>query len=177
MAVSGHDNVVRSTKRANESGQALVEFALSATMMLILVFGLIDFSRAIFIAQVIANLSGEGSSMASRGTTLSDTAAAVIAASAPLNLSVSGQVIVSSVFNNNNKVQLTGQVSQGGIGATSQIGSSIGGTASLPSIVIPQLNQTVYVTEVFYAYKPITPIGNLLTGTVLPSRLYDVAYY
>ena len=99
MAVSGHDNVVRSTKRANESGQALVEFALSAIMMLILVFGLIDFSRAIFIAQVIANLSGEGSSMASRGTTLSDTAAAVTAASAPLNLSVSGQVIVSSVFN------------------------------------------------------------------------------
>jgi Flp pilus assembly protein TadG len=177
MAVSGHDKVVRSTKRANESGQALVEFALSATMMLILVFGLVDFSRAIFIAQVIANLTGEGSSMASRGTTLSDTAAAVIAASAPLNLSVSGQVIVSSVFNNNNKIQLTGQVSQGGIGATSQIGSSIGGTASLPSIVIPQLNQTVYVTEVFYAYKPITPIGNLLTGTVLPSRLYDVAYY
>ena len=59
------------------------------------------------------------------------------------NLSVNGQVIVSSVFNNNNRIQLTGQVSQGGIGATSLIGSVIGGTAILPATVVPQLNQTV----------------------------------
>lgn len=166
-----------SSNRANDSGQALVEFALSATLMLTLVFGLVDFSRAIYVAQVIANLSAEGSSMASRGTTLSDTAAAVVAASAPLNLAVNGQVIVSSVFNNNNRIQLTAQVSQGGMGATSLIGSVIGGTVVVPATVVPQLNQTVYVTEVFCKYQPITPIGNFLTGTVLPSRLYDVAYY
>ncbi len=177
MAASDRDNVVRYAKRTNDSGQALVEFVLSATLMLTLVFGLVDFSRAIYIAQVIANLTGEGSSMASRGTTLSDTATAVVAASTSLNLSTSGQVIVSSVFNNNNKIQLTGQVSQGGIGSISQIGSVIGGTAILPATVVPQLNQTVFVTEVFYKYQPITPIGNLLTGTVLPSQLYDVAYY
>ena len=139
---------------------------------------MVDFSRAIFIEQVITNLTGEGSSMASRGTSLSNTAAAVVSASSPLNLNVSGQVIVSSVFNNNNKIQLSGQVSQGGLGATSLIGSVIGGTAVLPALVTPQLNQTIYVTEVFYKYQPITPIGNLLTtNLVLPRRLYDVAYY
>jgi len=164
-------------KREGDSGQALVEFALSATMLLTLVFGLIDYSRAIYLVQVITNLAGEGSSMASRGTTLSDTAAAVVAASGPLNLGTHGQVIVSSVFNNNNKIQLTAQVSQGGIGAVSQIGSVIGGIVVLPATVTPQLNQTVYVTEVFCAYKSITPIGTLLTGTILPSQLYDVAYY
>lgn len=177
MATSGRNGAAHNTRRVNDSGQALVEFALSATLMLTLVFGLVDFSRAIYISEVITTLTGEGSSMASRGTTLSDTAAAVIAASAPLNLSVSGQVIVSSVFNNNNRIQLAAQVSQGGLGATSRIGGVIGGTASLPSTVVPQLNQTVYVTEVFYKYKPITPIGNLLDGTILPSRLYDIAYY
>ncbi len=177
MAAWAGNTVGTSAKRKKNSGQALVEFALSATLMLTLVFGLVDFSRAIYIAEVIANLTGEGSSMASRGTTLSDTAAAVVAASSPLNLSVNGQVIVSSVFNNNNKIQLTAQVSQGGTGATSLIGTVVGGTAILPATVVPQLNQTVYVTEVFYNYKPITPIGNFLTGTVLPSRLYDIAYY
>jgi Flp pilus assembly protein TadG len=177
MAAPDHYNAARASGGPRDSGQALVEFALSATLMLTLVFGLVDFSRAIYIAQVIANLTGEGSSMASRGTTLSDTAAAVVAASSALDLSTSGLVIVSSVFNTGSKVQLTAQVSQGGISASSHIGNVIGGTAILPSTVVPQTNQTVYVTEVFYKYKPITPIGNLLAGTVLPSQLYDVAYY
>ncbi len=160
----------------SDGGQALVEFALSASLLLTLLFGLIDFSRVIYFEEVMTNVTGEGASMASRGTSLSDTAAAVITAASELNLSSNGQVIVSAVINNNNKIQLTGQVSQGGIGAASQIGRVIGGNANLPSAASPQANQTVYVTEVFCKFEPITPIGNFLTP-LLPSQLYDVAYY
>lgn len=145
--------------------------------MLILIFGLIDLSRAIFDAQVIANLSGQGSSMASRGTSLANTAAAVAASSAPLNLNTSGRVIVSAVFNSNSVLKLTGQAAQGGITSLSRVGSVIGGTATVPASAVPQLNQTVYVTEVFYSFQAITPIGNFLSETFLPSQLYDVAYY
>ena len=173
---SGYRNKSRCRRQRDDSGQALIEFALSATILLTLLFGLIDFSRAIYARQVIANLTGEGSSMASRGTTLPDAAAAVVVAGSPLNLSVHGQVIVSSVFNNNGKIQLTGQISRGAIGATSLIGRVIGGTATVPQAVVPQANQTIFVTEVFYQYRPITPIGSFLT-TILPSQLYDVAYY
>ena len=163
--------------RGRDSGQAILEYALSATVMLILIFGLIDLSRAIFVAQVIANLSGQGSSMASRGTTLANTAAAVAASSAPLDLNRSGRVIVSAVFNSNSVLKLTGQAAQGGIASISHVGSVIGGTAKVPASATPQLNQTVYVTEVFYHFRAITPIGNFLSKTFLPSQLYDVAYY
>ena len=136
----------------DNSGQTLLEFA---TILPTLLFGLIDFSRAIYAKQVIANLTGEGSSMASRGTSLSDAAAAVVVAGSPLNLSVHGQVMVSSVFNNNNKIQLTGQVSQGGIGVTSLIGRVIGGTATVPQAVVLQANQTIFRSEIFVCFLEV----------------------
>jgi len=83
-----------------------VEFAISASIMFVLVFGLVDFSRAIYFEELMTNLTGEGSSMASRGTSLPDTATALVAAGGALKLATDGQVIISSVFNNNGKIQL-----------------------------------------------------------------------
>jgi Flp pilus assembly protein TadG len=163
--------------KADDSGQAIVEFAISVMVLLTLAFGVIDFGRAICEVEVMKNLTGEGSSLASRGTSLSDTAMAVVAGAAPLDLNDNGRVIVTSVFNNNNSLKITGQASQGGIAAPSKIGNVVGGAATLPAAAVPQVNQTVYVTEVFYNYTAITPIGNLLNNNVLPSQLYDVAYY
>ena len=51
-----------------ESGQALVEISVVLLMLVVFVFAIIDYSRAIYDTQVIKNLSGEGSSLASRGT-------------------------------------------------------------------------------------------------------------
>ena len=164
-------------ERGDESGQALLEFALCASVLFIILFGVIDVSRALFVDQVIVNLTGEGCALASRGTSLSETATAVMGASAPLDFAGHGRVIISSIYNNNNVLQLTGQSAMGGLAATSRIGSSIGGTVTLPANATPQVGQTAFVTEVFYTYHSITPVGSFLNTTVVPSQLYDVGYY
>ena len=160
-----------------DSGQALIEFALCASVLFIILFGVIDVSRALFVGQIIVNLTGEGCALASRGTSLPDTATAVMTASAPLDFAGHGRVIVSSVYNNNNTLKLTGQSALGGLAATSRIGSSIGATVTLPANATPQVGQTVFISEVFYTYHSITPVGSFLNATVVPSQLYDIGYY
>ena len=181
------------TQRKNpvveDSGQALVELALSVVLLLILVFGVVDFSRAIYCVQVIKNLTAEGSSMSSRGTTLSQTAQTVIAdAGTNLSLSAKGCVITTSVLNNGNPTNnlvVTGQASQGNcLGISSKIGCypppASCGPASLPveAAAALQANESLYITEIFYSYAAVTPIGGLLKNSnILPAQLYDAAYY
>jgi Flp pilus assembly protein TadG len=172
-----------SAARKEETGQVLLEFAISLTMMMVLIFGIVDFSRAIYERQVMCNLASEGSSMASRGTSgdiaqnLSTTASALVSSSYPFNLNTNGKVIISAVFNNNQSLLLTAQSSLGSLAATSKVGSSIGGAATLPLSAIPPINQTVYVTEIFSLYSSITPIGNFVSGLTMSNQIYEAAYY
>jgi Flp pilus assembly protein TadG len=164
--------------RIGRSGQAALEFALLAPLMLVLLLMVIDFSRAIHDMQVMAGLSRQGSNLASRGTNLSNSAAAVISGDAPLNLGTNGEVIVTSVANINSTYTITGQASQGGTSNTSKVGTGVGSQATIPSSAAGMLQpgQTIFITEIFYTYTPITPLANLLS-IVMPSNLYEVAYF
>ena len=178
MATSRNDCSCGRRAQADESGQAIVEFTAVVLMMLIMALGLIDFGRAIYEMQVITNLTGEGSNLASRGTDFADTITAVIGGAAPLDLNNKGKVILTAVYNNDGNYRITQQLSQGGFAVNSRIGQGVGSPATLPvtAVPIPQPNQTLFVTEVFYSYQPITPIGTLL-NILLPSTMYDVAYF
>jgi TadE-like protein len=172
-----------------DSGQALIELSLAAVVLCIFVFGIIDFSRAVYDVEVIQNLAAEGSSMASRGAAPLKTAQTVVTdAGNDLSMSTMGCVIVTAVTNTGagpNPFQVTAQGSQCGIAASSKVGCLKGqGGCNTSTATLPveagealQASQSLYVTEIFYKYNTITPVMGLLGGNILPAQLYSAAYY
>ena len=166
-----------------ESGQALIEFALILLPLVALALGVIEMANLIYDQQVLTHLSREGSNLASRNTSLTNTVTALLNEPTPFNLSTAGCVIVTQIANTGSGSGSSGtyviqaQQSVCAISATSRVGTGIGTTATgLPTAAEPQAGQSVYATEVFYRYTPLTPVGQLLKIT-LPSQLYDVAYF
>src|SRR5208282_2625574 len=93
----------------NQSGQALVEFSLAMLLLVVLVFGLMDFCSAIYEKQLLVNLSREGANLSARGVggsqlgVMSNALFAVQVEAEPLNLSnsTSGLLILTALSNTN----------------------------------------------------------------------------
>ena len=173
--------------KQRRSAQSLIELTLVVVVLLVLMFGLIDFGRAIYMQQVITNLTREGANLASRGPgdtrteIISNAVAAVIASASPLSITTNGVVIITAVTNNaRGSFFINEQQKKGALTDNSKVGTRVGGTATLPPTSpfppLSQSNHTVYVAEIYYKYTPITPIGKFLKIT-LPTRLYDAAYF
>lgn len=177
-----HCDRSRVSIRGRESGQALVEFTFVAMMMCVLVFGLIDASRALLIRQVMVNVTREGANLVSRGTTPVNAVFAVSQSAAPLDISKYGRVIVTTIIRDSDgNLKVTDQQFGGGLANTPSkvapqgIGSS---SVNLPvSELIPE-GHSIAVTEVYYQFTPVTPVGSLM-GNFMSSAtaLYDVAYF
>jgi Flp pilus assembly protein TadG len=176
------------SRSREQSGQALIEFMFVGFILLFLLFGMIDFSRAISTRQTLVNLSRESANLAARGTgdtidaTISNAIAAVVAGAAPLSITSNGLVIISAVFNSNGIFLVTNQIKEGALVNTAPSKIAPDGVghpaAHMPTtpVAIPQTNQTAFVSEVFYSYQPATPIGRLLNFT-MTNTLYDAAIF
>ncbi len=172
-----------------DSGQALIELSFAFVILAVIVFGIVDFGRAIYDVEVMKNLSGEGSSLASRGATPATTAQTIATnATSAIDLQNQGCVVVTVVTNTTGTLQITDQASQCAIQAASKIGclqGKPGCGSSLPTLPTAAASAlqgevsgaSLYVTEIFYSYSTTTPITSFLQGAALPSQLYSVAYY
>lgn len=202
--------VYRSTRAkliANDSGQAMVEFAFIVPLLLIMMCAAIDFGRALNTMQVIAELTRQGSSLASRVNTcaagaslpqpqepmetLTCSGLAVVAGESGLDIGTYGEVIMTAVENTGTTASpiymIIGQYTNGGISQTSHVGTWTGSNtaATVPAAFSTakgdqplQAGQTMYVTEIYYTFTPITPIGKLTKSVVnMSTLLYNVAYF
>lgn len=151
-------------------------------LLCLIMFAIIDYSRVLNAEQVLVDLTRQGSNMASRGTTLSAAALALVQGSAPLTLAVAGEVIITSVARVGSVDTIMGQaiLSAGSVSTASKIGIGVGNKASVPSVIddifSKNSGQTIYITEVYYPFQQITPLAKMWS-LVVPSTLYQVAYF
>jgi len=87
-------NVTR--RRAPQHGQALAEFAIILVVLMLLLLGIVDLSRAVYVRSVVANAAREGARYAIvQPRTLSQDAIASATTSVVVDKSVAGSVAVS----------------------------------------------------------------------------------
>lgn len=156
-----------------------MELSLIIVVMLVLLMGLIDYGRVFHTRQVITALSREGSNLAARGVVLTNICSTLVVSAQPLKISTNGYIILSQVYRNSSGVLVvTNQVKQGGWVSVSKIGvkGATGSAVHLPVAGLPDTNQSLMVTEVYYKFTPSTPIGKFL-GLASPSGLYDASYF
>jgi len=165
------------SRRPASRGGAVVELAISALFLLLMVFGIVDFGRALLMRHAITSMSREAANLESRGTPMATTLQSTIDASGAANLGVNGYVILTAVERDQRgRLSITKQLAGGGVPQTSHVGTQGSTQITLPNSGVPLRGQTLYVAEIFVRFTPVTPIGELVQAT-LPSMLYDVAYF
>jgi Flp pilus assembly protein TadG len=170
------------TAENKEKGVAALELALILPILCVMAFGIIDFGRLIQARLVVANVSREGGSLASReimvGNTLLD---ALQASTSPLNLrAADGRIYVTRIkagASLNSRPVIESQVNSGRLSISSGIRSSLSNFGLSPELYDhlifkgnPQNTSDISdltVVEVFYKYRPITPLPNFIQNILL----------
>jgi Flp pilus assembly protein TadG len=172
--------VTRKLKDENR-GTALVEFAVTLPILLVILLLTIEFGLLIQTRLILTNVSREGGSIASRETVIDDGIVTLLEASGyPLNLvGPNGRVFITRISagltEDEPKPTITTRISQGGLGAASTVAtgtSAMGLTdevydrlvfdAALETAEIAEIT----VVEVFYKYRPFTPLPYVVEGAL-----------
>jgi hypothetical protein len=166
--------------KGGESGAAAVELAVILPTLLVMVFGVVDFGRLIQARLIVTNVSREGGSLVSRGfSSGTDLLSMLQSSGAPLDLNGSGKIYVSRIrAGTSTSDPYVEQLANGG--SLVGISSKIGGTEpfGLSDALYDHLKfegppqnssdiQEVWVVEVYYIYRPITPLPNLIKNILI----------
>ncbi|WP_028571499.1 TadE/TadG family type IV pilus assembly protein [Desulfonatronum lacustre] len=172
------------TPRNGEQGVALIEFALILPLLALLAFVVIDFGRLFHARLIVTNVSREGGSIASRGFKSGDQLLNMLQASAePLDLHGEGRILITRVragtgIPEDLRVPRIASVSsRGSLNASSSIHENrlnMGFTETIYTYLL--FNEThntsiiseVVVVEVFFHFRPVTPLPNFLRENLFP---------
>jgi len=179
-----------------ERGVSIVELAFILPILLILAFGVVDFGRLIQARLVVANVSREGGSLASRVGIYDDTPDAasdrqefgkvlnlLLSSAFPLDITgADGRIFITRInagfTKGNPDPSIYMRFSAGSMGVASIItgseGQEPGGLSALmrDHLTFQEDNDdadidNLTVVEVYYYYRPITPLPQLMKNMLL----------
>lgn len=169
------------SRRRIERGASALELALLLPILVVLIFGIIDLGRLIHARLVVTNVSREGGSLASRDIQTGNNLIAMLQSSAtPFDLASQGRVYVTKikggVSRNAPLPYIDSRYNGGAYAVSSSIGGNVGQTPTGFLQTSPLWNHLVYepapqgtsdiaeinVVEVFYHYRPITPLPGFI---------------
>lgn len=167
----------RSTRRLalDERGQDLVELVMVTPLLLLFVFGIIEFGSILDSQQAVSYLAREGANIASRGTALDTVLAVTMRNGEDIQLDTRGGAVVSRVFVASSVPHVAQQFASAGYGSASHVGGVGDEVTNLEGLNLSD-GASVYVVEVFYHRADLTPFTGLFTGT-LPDVLYERAVF
>lgn len=119
--LSAHSPAMRNRMR----GGAIIEMALFLPFLLTILFGVVDFARAVHYDNILTHISREGANLAARTRNSSQNIVNALSQTAePLDIANSGMIHITTIVGLPNGMgQITGQArsAQGNIGLTSRI--------------------------------------------------------
>jgi len=177
-------------KGNGNKGASAVEMAIILPILVLMVFGAIDFGRLFHARQIMTNMAREGANLASREISLPTgtySAANLIdllqAGASPLDMASHGKIYIWRIAAGTSEddpdptIDLSKSDDDGALSVDSTIGT---GKANLgldggvyQHLVYDPDNATaniaqITVVEVFYEYRPLTPV--IMTNHILSSR-------
>jgi hypothetical protein len=184
-------------------GQAIVEFAVVAPIVLVVMLGLVELGYALVDEHVVTRLAREGSNLISRDTSLQDAATAMrTMSSRPLDFDRSSRLIFSVIkrgatsgTSNFDKLVLYERLEYGTLARSSKLQTRGSGSFSgapnyeaansdtdiglqltnVPANLVASKGGMIYVTEIYTTHPMITPLDNF--GITVPTTLYSIAYF
>jgi Flp pilus assembly protein TadG len=177
--------IMKKMAKNKEKGIATLELALILPILCILAFAVIDFGRLVQARLVVTNVSREGGSLASRDIKVgSDLLLMLQSSGSPLDLQTWGRMFVTRIKSGATQALPNPTIdTQFNSGALSI--SSVCGTKNSPNPNNLGLSPVLYnhlkfetahqtadiseitVVEVYYKYRPITPLPNFIQNILL----------
>lgn len=168
-----------------ERGASMVELAFILPILVVLIFGVVDLGRLIQARLVVTNVSREGGSLASRDIKDGTALISMLQSSAsPLDLkNADGRIWLTKIKSGTTAGDPDPYIHTRYTGGTLTAASSITGNpgdtpAGLPSVLFNHLQyktsintseiSEVTIVEVFYLYRPVTPLPEFMQNLILP---------